>query len=193
MGFIVDYLRTPNASVDDKLKSLRDSVQLAIDGMSGQRNASNSSNSSQMADDEYLTVRQAIDLFLPVGFSINTEDANFDPHAYYPGTTWERESGHFIYAADDEHPVGTMGGSADAVVVSHTHATNDAGEYLVTSEVASANNTRVTYSSSGNRYVDGGTANMNFHHRAQVETVGVDGKGKNMPPYRAKYIWRRTA
>lgn len=93
---------------------------------------------------------------------------------------------------------------------SHTHASSTSGEYIVTTSDSEANNTRVTYSSSGNRWVDGQTSQSHFHHRANTGAQSAshthtiaDGKvtkyapdgdasyvashdnkaGANMPPY----------
>lgn len=127
----------------------------------------------------------------PVGKYIITEDADYDPNTDIGGT-WELVKDRFILGAGDTYSVGDTGGSADAVLVSHNHAPNDR-HYFVSATASEANNTRVTYSSSGNRYVDGGTANMGFSHRASTDTQGEDGTGKNMPPYIVAFIWKRIS
>lgn len=122
------------------------------------------------------------------------------------GGEWERIKDTFLLACGDTYDGGSTGGSADAVVVSHTHTqqghshTNSDGNF-VTSDVAGANNTRVNYSATGNRMVDGiDTTKSIFHHRPATSgttainnTTGVDGTGKNMPPYLAVFVWVRIA
>lgn len=93
---------------------------------------------------------------------------------------------------------------------SHSHSSSTSGEYIVTTGDSEANNTRVAYSSSGNRWVDGLTSQSHFHHRANTGAQSAshthtiaDGKvtkyapdgdasyvashdnkaGANMPPY----------
>lgn len=93
---------------------------------------------------------------------------------------------------------------------SHSHSSSTSGEYIVTTGDSEANNTRVAYSSSGNRWVDGQTSQSHFHHRANTGAQSAshthtiaDGKvtkyapdgdasyvashdnkaGANMPPY----------
>lgn len=126
----------------------------------------------------------------PVG-SIFLSVAETSPAALFGGT-WERIKDRFLLAAGDGYAAGDMGGSADAVVVSHSHYTSTAGEYFVTSEQSAASNQRITPSSSGTRYVDAQTVS-HAHHRTATAASGESGAGKNMPPYLVVYIWKRTA
>lgn len=158
--------------------------KLVKDSLDGKANSTHTHTSSQISD--------LIDVIYPIG-SIYMSVNSTSPQTLFGGT-WEQIKDTFLLASGDTYANGTTGGSADAVVVSHNHATNTSGEYFVTSESSEANNTRVTYSSSGNRYVDGMTSNSTpFHHRVGTGYVGSSGTGKNMPPYLAVYVWKRTA
>ena len=66
---------------------------------------------------------------------------------------------------------------------SHRHVPSAGGEYFVTADESSANNTRVSYSSNGNRWVNGLTSESHFHHRTSTDTVGSGAAHNNMPPY----------
>ena len=70
-----------------------------------------------------------------------------------------------------------------AEMPAHSHVPSASGEYFVTTEDSSANNTRVAYSSSGNRWVDGLTSESHFHHRTSTNSIGGGGSHNNMPPY----------
>lgn len=136
-------------------------------------------------------VNQIIDTIYPIGstyISVNSVNPSF-----LFGGTWEQIQDKFLLASGTTYANGSTGGSADAVIVSHSHKPNVDGEYIVTSEEKSANNTKVAYSASGNRWVDGQTSQSNFHHRTSTNKVGEDGTNKNMPPYIAVNIWKRTA
>lgn len=136
------------------------------------------------------------DKIYPIG-SIYMSMNSTDPSILFGGT-WQQIKDTFLLACGDTYnsdgDVATaQHGSADATLVSHQHGTSNSGEYFVTSESDGANNTRVTYSSSGNRYVDGMTTSSTpFHHRVGTGYVGSSGTGKNMPPYIAVYMWKRT-
>lgn len=131
-----------------------------------------------------------IDMIYPVG-SIYMSVNNTDPSTLFGGR-WTQLKDRFLLGAGSTYTNGATGGSADAIVVSHNHATSTSGETFVTSESDGANNTKVSYSASGNRYVDGMTSDSKpFHHRAGTGYSGVSGTGKNMPPYLTVYMWKR--
>ena len=129
----------------------------------------------------------------PVG-SIYMSVNSTSPQTLFGGT-WERIQDRFLLASGSTYSAGSTGGSADATLVSHYHGVSTTGEYFVTSSKDTANNTRVAYSSSGNRLVDGqtDTGTSSFHHRQYTTTQGSNGTGKNMPPYLSVYVWKRTA
>ena len=138
------------------------------------------------------TFDDILDLVYPVG-SIYMSVSSTSPATLFGGT-WEQIEDTFLLASGTTYTNGDTGGSADATLVSHNHTAPATGEYFVTSENTGSNNTRVTYSSSGNRYVDGMTDNTTpFHHREYVSTEGSSATGMNMPPYLVVNVWKRTA
>ena len=109
------------------------------------------------------------------------------------GGTWERLKDRFLLGAGDNYTEiykdngdGTysgVGGSADAVVVSHTHGFHSGGVAL-------------TMYSSGAE-TTGGFANGSYWGGVNKQTSGiasngVSGTGKNMPPYLTVYMWQRV-
>lgn len=113
------------------------------------------------------------------------------------GGTWEYiEEGKFLLTATppesgdpvgQAYPAGSTGGSADAVVVEHTHAFTNGGVAIC------ANNTSnvelgidgITTQPSGGAWSNIGSS--------PIASTGVDGTGKNLPPYLAVCMWRRVA
>lgn len=123
----------------------------------------------------------------PVG-SIYISTSSTKPGSLFGGT-WEQIKGKFLFASDDvltngvittagTYHVGATGGSADAVVVEHTHTFAT----LVASEVGGA----YTLPATANNYSE-------IRQSAETHSTGVDGTGKNMPPYLTVYMWRRIA
>lgn len=190
-----------------------------------------------------------IDMIHPVGDTIIRLD-NINPATLYAGTTWQLVSqGKAIIGANSSYPLGSEGGSADAVVVSHTHtqnahnhtqnshnhtqnahshkppkytAANKNGAFVIVPEGlnVAGNSTKRAWpsaSTSGNYLVyttphdiNGAglwevtdtattTATNNSYtatnnpYTATNNPTGVDGTGKNLPPYKAFNIWLRTA
>lgn len=126
----------------------------------------------------------------PVG-SIYMSTNSTSP-ASFLGGSWTRIYGQFLLGAgttpntSKSYTAGTTGGSADAVVVSHTHKINYlyGGTGGVTSD-----GTTVQYGYAGETY-GGITTTQN---KSTLTTVGESGTGKNMPPYLVVYMWKRTA
>ena len=161
------------------------------------------------------------------------------------GGTWEKIESRFLLAASSSYTVNSTGGSADAVVVSHTHPLNgtnaktsdqaahthplngtnakavDVGghthtEYAGINESSSGLFTSITGTRSyPNTHIIGGagktSSNGGHGHSLTGNTStggahshtlsgntgaasdGVSGTGKNMPPYLAVYMYKRTA
>ena len=146
------------------------------------------SNHTHLSSD----VTDLIDVIYPVG-SIYMSVNSTSPQTLFGFGVWEKIEDKFLLASGSTYANGSTGGSADAVIVSHSHKPNADGENFVTSEDPNANNTKVAYSASGNRWVDGQTSQSHFHHRTSTNKVGEDGTGKNMPPYIVVNVWKRTA
>lgn len=111
------------------------------------------------------------------------------------GGTWVHiEEGKFLLSstpptigdpAEHAYPAGSTGGSANAVVVEHTHAFTN-GEVAIR-----ANNiSNVEIGTDGITTQPSGGAWSNIGS-SPIASTGVDGTGKNMPPYLAVCMWKR--
>ena len=96
------------------------------------------------------------------------------------GGTWERIKDVFLLAAGDTYLAGNSGGSADAVVVEHTH--NVFGSSVTKLGEGASELNRVAM-----------TSEFGNNHISTTNSSGESGKGKNMPPYLAVYVWRKIS
>ena len=135
-------------------------------------------------------------LIYPV-YSLFVDDVSTPPNGRgIPGTWEEIPEGHTIIGAGSTYPANSTGGSADAVVVNHTHNNITAYDNSTSSYktiVSSGSNWGATgklpYVNSAN--VEGNASTGSI--KAENPDNGVDGTGKNMMPYIAKYMWIRIA
>lgn len=104
-----------------------------------------------------------------------------DPSILFGGS-WQRIQDKFLLSAGSSYSAGSEGGSADAVVVEHNHygifqsdtnlislADGETGGYKLSFQTGSSYRTSDMYTA----------------------TTGIDGSGKNMPPYLVVYMWQR--
>ena len=138
------------------------------------------------------------DYFLPVGFILITESAEFDPNTAYPGTTWERIKDRFILAAGDTYAAGSTGGEA-----THTLTVDEmpSHEHIERKQMSngSLGNIVQEYDGSTPDVTDGDYLGIGqiawYNNKPPVTTTGVGGSQphNNMPPYIAQYIWKRIS
>lgn len=133
------------------------------------------------------------DLIYPVG-SIYISVNSTNPEVLFGGT-WEQIQGRFLLGMSSSYPIGSTGGSKDAVVVAHTHnPANEAGYtgFITNSKKAFSIGDMGSQSGSG-RYYPFATADFDISRNTATGSTGVSGTDKNMPPYLAVAMWKRTA
>jgi hypothetical protein len=102
----------------------------------------------------------------------------------------------FVVGAGSTYAVGATGGSADAVVVSHTHtgSTNTTGSHAHTYNNAGGGNVWMrNFSTIANAYYSEAAFNPdnqtgaagNHSHTVTVDSTGSSGTNANLPPYYA--------
>lgn len=132
-------------------------------------------------------VTDLIDVIYPVG-SIYMSTNSTSPSTLFGGT-WVQIKDTFLLACGDTYSNGATGGSADAIVVEHTHTQEQHRHEQIGSKstgLSSGNYLRAGHGSAkDSKYTDYATPTIN--------STGESGVGKNMPPYLAVYVWERTA
>ena len=143
------------------------------------------------------TSTSIIDLIYPVG-SIYMSVNSADPGTLFGGT-WQQIKDRFLLSAGDTYAAGKTGGSANAVVVKHLHkpSTGDGFNAYMRETVERVRLGTSTASSA--RYAIVGKKNASsadasgLRYAGSTDYNGVDGAGKNMPPYLAVYVWQRIS
>lgn len=109
------------------------------------------------------------------------------------GGEWEQIKDTFLLACGTKHSNGSTGGSEDAVVIQHTHPLENTDYYFVGKKKSdTASTKRVTVPTSGSNYAYVSSGSTSFGNFYETQSKGVNGTGKNMPPYLAVYVWVRT-
>lgn len=129
---------------------------------------------------------QVLQAVYPVG-SIIINESPTNPSETFGFGTWERIQGQFIFGADATHALNTTGGVENTTLTqdnmpSHNHS-------YTYSDTPQPSYVTTSYQEGGNNYFLVGSTGT-------TGTTNTSGNGTsftNMPPYIAKYIWRRTA
>lgn len=128
----------------------------------------------------------------PVG-SIYMSVNSTNPSTLFGGE-WEQIEDKFLLACGTNHNNGETGGSEDAVVVNHNHLIQNEDYYFVGKKKGTtAGAKRVTVPTSGSNYAYVSNDNSSFGNFSSTQSKGINGTGKNMPPYLAVYVWVRIA
>ena len=164
-----------NIGINPILEQLSDGTYNLVIGVTGAAPAQGSVisqiNGNDLADSAFRAYVNTVGAVL---FSFNDD---FSPSALYGGS-WEKIADRFPVGAGGSYALGSTGGSADAVVVKHTHSMTFYGggsnPYIYPSYISSI----------------GGLATSEGNG---VNYSGESGAGKNLPPYIGCNIWRKVA
>ena len=129
----------------------------------------------------------------PVG-SIYTATVSTNPATLLGFGTWTAfAAGRVLIGNGGGFSAGATGGSADAIVVSHTHTatSTDSGH---THTVNAGTNTTASLNSGGTVNLAASTTSTGFANiTTTVASAGSSGTNANLQPYIVVYMWTRTA
>jgi len=143
-------------------------------------------------------VQAAIALLYPVGSIYINATSSTNPGTLLGFGTWTAfgagrvpvgfDSGNVLFDTAEE-----TGGSADSVVVSHTHVATDAGH---THGFTQTNSNNVSFSPAANAANSGTTSGTTASGNASITNAvpagSVAGTNQNYQPYITVYMWKRT-
>ena len=140
-------------------------------------------------------ITDLINVIYPVG-SIYMSVNSTSPATLFGGT-WTQIEDTFLLACGSTYSNGATGGSKDAVVVSHAHRPYSTSlKFVSTADDLALNPTKRQIPPADNNgwhIAHGQQYTTGINDDQYTETVGTSGTNKNMPPYLAVYVWKRTA
>jgi hypothetical protein len=179
-------------------------ADLASPGFSGSPTAptqSTGDNTSKLATTGF--VQAALGALYPVGSIYTNAAVSTNPATLLGFGTWSAfgagrvmvglDAGNAAFDTAQE-----TGGSADAIVVSHSHtATSSVSDPGHNHTIGFQNNT-IDQNSGSSALAKQGTSNTStastgISVSTSISTTGSSGTNANLPPYIVVYMWRRTA
>jgi hypothetical protein len=168
----------------------------ALTGVPTAPTASSGTNTTQLATTSFVTT--ALQALHPIG-SIYSSTSSTNPGTLFGFGTWVAYgAGRVLIGNGGGFTAGNTGGSADAIVVSHTHTATstvtDPGHFHSVTATGPVNS--YGPNSGGARYDSGGvTGNKTTGITVATtnSTEGASGTNANLPPYVVVYMWNRTA
>jgi hypothetical protein len=161
--------------------------------------ASSGDNSTKVATTAFVTA--ALALAYPVGSIYINATNSTNPGTLLGFGTWVAFGAGRVMAGYDStnsafNASEKTGGSADAIVVSHTHTVTDPGHTHTLN-----NGTNVVRSGSPRNKADGGSADLNVVNLSiasattgvSIDSTGSSATNANLQPYITVYMWKRTA
>jgi hypothetical protein len=143
-------------------------------------------------------VQAALQILYPIGV-IYSSTVSTNPNTLFGFGTWTAfGAGRVMIGDGGGFSAGATGGSADAILKSHTHTatSTDSGH----THVMSANAARpITGSAALYAALDGGVAGSSSTQSSNavitttISTEGVSATNANLQPYIVVYLWQRTA
>jgi len=144
-------------------------------------------------------VQAALPILYPVGM-IFTSTVSTNPNTLMGFGTWTAfGAGKVLIGNGGGFSAGATGGSADSIVVSHTHTatvTDPTHVHASSNGLAfltSSGGTGGTIGGSGVSVSSANTAAASTGISVSNSTTGSSGTNANLPPYIVVYMWQRTA
>ena len=158
-------------------------------------------NTTQIATTAFVqAAATALSTIYPIG-SIYTSTVSTNPNTLFGFGTWVAfGAGRVLLGDGGGYAAGATGGSADAIVVSHTHsATTTSTDSGHTHGISPGAWTDGGGKVEGNSFSFGGkvtatqSSTANITSSTSISTTGSSGTGANLQPYVVVYMWNRTA
>lgn len=179
-------------AISTAIATKANSASAALTGTPTAPTASAGTNTTQIATTAFVQAAMAV--MYPVGSIYSNVSDSTNPGTLFGFGTWVAITGRMVIGLDSGNTAidtaGETGGSADAIVVSHTHSVTDPGH----SHIVSTSSLNVP---SGSQYPTGGSTGTQTSATAttgiSISSTGSSATNANLPPYVVAYVWKRTA
>ena len=141
---------------------------------------------SDSISDNRAVISSILEVIYPPG-AVYISFSTVEPEIIFGFGVWEAIEGQFLLGSSADYPIGSTGGSADAVVVSHNHTYGK--KYVLTTSGEAIN--RVSKAGETGTKVPNLMQSNDGIYRNTINNRGENGAGKNMPPYIAVNMWLR--
>jgi hypothetical protein len=172
-------------------------VNTALTGVPTAPTASVGTNTTQVATTAFVQAAViTLSTIYPVG-SIYTSTVSTNPATLFGFGTWVAfGAGRVLIGNGGGYSAGATGGSADSIVVSHTHTASsvvtDPGHNHTVNAGANVSNQLVSGGIVNLGSTNTGTATTGITVATTITSAGVSGTNANLPPYVVVYMWNRT-
>ena len=172
-------------------------VNTALTGVPTAPTASVGTNTTQVATTAFVQAAViTLSTIYPVG-SIYTSTVSTNPATLFGFGTWVAfGAGRVLIGNGGGYSAGATGGSADSIVVSHTHTASsvvtDPGHNHTVNAGANVSNQLVSGGTVNLGATNTGTATTGITVATTITSAGVSGTNANLPPYVVVYMWNRT-
>jgi len=187
------------SAIATAITSKADTASPTFTGTPSAPTAASGTSSTQLATTAF--VQAALAAIYPVGSIYTNATVSTNPATLLGFGTWAAFGAGRVAIGDDGSSflAGATGGSADAIVVSHTHTatttSTDSGHTHTynqpTSKLPQSGSDTQCYVSAGS--TNTGTGYANITSSTTVNSAGSSGTNANLQPYVVVYMWRRTA
>jgi hypothetical protein len=193
-----DYTKLTNFAVKDGYTTGNPAKVIKGTEIDDELNSISTAIATKLDNSDLTSILNSV---YPVGSIYTNAGVATNPGALLGFGTWTAfGAGRVLIGDGSGFSAGATGGSADAVVVSHTHTastnttgahTHDVMSWVGTSGLANGNWYSGEISiSAGNRTT---TTAGDHSHTVSVSTTGSSGTNANLQPYIVVYMWQRVA